>query len=86
MEVTPIQPLVLFKDVAETPIHPSKSTDMLARYATNEHAPTLRELSSKFGISSERCRQVCVQGLTRLRRQMAGRRHQIEPDLEVCAA
>lgn len=47
----------------------------------NEHAPTLKDLSLRFGISSERCRQICVQGLKRLRHQMFARRRNISPDL-----
>jgi len=47
----------------------------------NESAPTLKDLSLMFGISSERCRQICVQGLTSLRRQMFARRKGIEPTL-----
>ncbi len=47
----------------------------------NESAPTLKDLSNMFGISSERCRQICVQGLTSLKRQMFARRKGIEPTL-----
>lgn len=47
----------------------------------NESAPTLKDLSSMFGISGERCRQICVQGLTSLKRQMFARRSGIEPGL-----
>jgi RNA polymerase primary sigma factor len=47
----------------------------------NESAPTLKDLSTMFGISSERCRQICVQGLTSLKRQMFARRQGIEPTL-----
>ena len=65
---------------------PPRTRSMLSLLYFNERSPTLRELATKFGISSERCRQVCVQGLTRLRRQMASRCRQIEPDLEACAA
>ena len=69
---------------------PPRTRSMLSLLYFNEHAPTLRELAGKYGISSERCRQVCVQGLQRLRRQMASRRHMIEPgllaDVDVCAA
>jgi RNA polymerase primary sigma factor len=52
----------------------------------NESSPTLKDLSRMFGISSERCRQICVQGLTRLRRQMFARRHAIEPSLKSAEA
>ena len=69
---------------------PPRTRSMLSLLYFNDHAPTLRELAGKYGISSERCRQVCVQGLQRLRRQMASRRHLIEPgilaDVEACAA
>ncbi|MBT3194277.1 MAG: sigma-70 family RNA polymerase sigma factor [Verrucomicrobia bacterium] len=60
---------------------PPRTRNMLSLMYFNEHAPTLRELSHKYGISSERCRQVCAQGLQRLRRQMSSRRERIEPDL-----
>lgn len=52
----------------------------------NESAPTLKDLSRIFGISSERCRQICAQGLTRLRRQMVARRQGIEPSLRSAGA
>lgn len=48
----------------------------------NESAPTLKDLSTLFGISSERCRQICAQGLTSLKRQMFARRKGIEPRLQ----
>lgn len=47
----------------------------------NESAPTLKDLSQMFGISSERCRQICAQGLTSLKRQMFARRNGITPGL-----
>lgn len=47
----------------------------------NESAPTLKDLSNMFGISSERCRQICAQGLTSLKRQMFSRRKGIAPGL-----
>jgi RNA polymerase sigma factor (sigma-70 family) len=69
---------------------PPRTRSMLSLLYFNDHAPTLRELAGKYGISSERCRQVCAQGLQRLRRQMVSRRHLIEPgllaDVEACAA
>lgn len=68
---------------------PPRTQHMLALMYFNDRAPTLRELSAKYGISSERCRQVCAQGLQRLRRQMSQRRDRIEPALaaiEACAA
>jgi len=68
---------------------PPRTRNMLSLMYFNEHAPTLRELSYKYGISSERCRQVCAQGLQRLRRQMSSRCARIEPglaDIAACAA
>ena len=47
----------------------------------NEKSPTLKDISLMFDISSERCRQICLQGLQRLKRQMLTRRHGISPDL-----
>jgi RNA polymerase sigma-32 factor len=47
----------------------------------NEKSPTLKDISLMFDISSERCRQICLQGLQRLKRQMITRRHGISPDL-----
>ncbi len=69
---------------------PPRTRNMLSLMYFNDSAPTLRELSQEYGISSERCRQVCAQGLKRLRRQMASRWHRIAPELsvgfEACAA
>jgi RNA polymerase sigma-32 factor len=47
----------------------------------NEKSPTLKDISLMFDISSERCRQICLQGLQRLKRQMLTRRRGISPDL-----
>lgn len=54
----------------------------------NEASPTLKDISAIFNISSERCRQICVQGLNRLKQQMLTRRHGISPHLagNTCAA
>ena len=65
---------------------PPRTQSILSLLYLDEHTPTLRELGHAFGISSERCRQVCAQGLNHLRRQLASRLSQIEPSLEVCAA
>lgn len=68
---------------------PPRTQHMLSLMYFNDRTPTLRELAAKYGISSERCRQVCAQGLQRLRRQMQQRRDRIEPALatiEACAA
>jgi len=56
-----------------------RTKQMITMLYFNESAPTLKDLSTMFGISSERCRQICVQGLTALRRQMFSRRQGIEP-------
>ncbi len=47
----------------------------------NESSPTLKDIAVMFDISGERCRQICVQGLTKLKRQMFARRHGIAPGL-----
>ncbi len=52
----------------------------------NEKSPTLKEIAGMFGISGERCRQICVQGLGRMKRQMFTRRHGIAPGLASEAA
>ncbi len=69
---------------------PPRTQHMLSMMYFNDHSPTLREISLKYGISSERCRQVCAQGLQRLRRQMSSRCERIEPNLlanlDACAA
>jgi RNA polymerase primary sigma factor len=76
--------------VAEMRNLPPRTRHMLSMMYFNEQAPTLREISHEYGISSERCRQVCAQGLQRLRRQMASRCERIEPNLHphmsACAA
>jgi RNA polymerase sigma-32 factor len=65
---------------------PPRTRSMLSMMYLNEQSPTLRQLSTRYGISSERCRQVCSQGLGLLRRQMASRSERIEPSLAACAA
>lgn len=69
---------------------PPRTQNMLALLYFNEHTPTLRDLGQTFGISSERCRQVCMQGLNHLRRRLATQLHKIEPDFTIpagaCAA
>ncbi|MBT3293795.1 MAG: sigma-70 family RNA polymerase sigma factor [Verrucomicrobia bacterium] len=67
---------------------PPRTQSMLSRLYLNDGSPTLRDLASHYNISSERCRQVCIQGLHHLRLQLAGRLPQIEPGMPVavCAA
>jgi len=74
--------------VAELKSLPPRTQAMLSQLYLNDHAPTLRDLGQTFGISSERCRQVCMQGLNHLRRRLASQLHMIEPDLPIgaCAA
>ena len=73
---------------AEMESLPPRTQGMLSRLYLNDGSPTLRDLASHYNISSERCRQVCIQGLNHLRRQLAGRMPQIEPGVfaGVCAA
>jgi len=70
---------------------PPRTQNMLSMMYFNEKKHiTLKDLSNKYGISSERCRQVCSQGIERLRRQMSSRIKLIDPtimqNLESCAA
>ncbi len=60
---------------------PERTRDMLCHMYFNDNAPTLREMSSHYGVSSERCRQVCAQGLKALRRQLTPRLELIDPSL-----
>ena len=73
---------------AEMESLPARTQSMLSLLYLNDGTPTLRDLASHYNISSERCRQVCMQGLHHLRRQLAGRLPQIEPGIfaDVCAA
>ena len=76
--------------VTEIETLPPRTQSMISRLYFHDRTPTLRELSGTYGISSERCRQVCAQGLNQLRSRLSGRRHHVEPDfapgLGVCAA
>jgi RNA polymerase primary sigma factor len=70
---------------------PPRTRNMLSMMYFNEHrSTTLKDLSHKYGISSERCRQVCSQGIEKLRRQMMSRVKLIDPNIiqgmEACAA
>ena len=48
----------------------------------DDTAPTLGDMAQRYGISSERCRQVCAQGLTALRRQLTPCTDRIDPRLQ----
>lgn len=60
---------------------PERTRSMISVMFFDDGAPTLREMSSQFGVSSERCRQVCAQGLTALRRQLSPRWDRVDPRL-----
>ena len=59
---------------------PSRTQEMLTIfYFSEQRNVTLKDLARRYGISSERCRQVCAQGIERLRRQMMSRVKLIDP-------
>jgi RNA polymerase primary sigma factor len=61
---------------------PPRTQSMLSMMYFNERrSTTLKDLSHKYGISSERCRQVCSQGIEKLRRQMMSRVKLIDPNI-----
>ena len=60
---------------------PERTRSMISIMFFDEATPTLREMSSQFGVSSERCRQVCAQGLSELRRQLSPRWDRVDPKL-----
>ncbi len=65
---------------------PERTRKMLAVMYFSDDPPTLRDLSEVHGVSSERCRQVCEQGLRALRRQLEPRFERIDPSLAACVA
>lgn len=65
---------------------PQRTREMLHNMYFADDPSTLRELSERYGVSSERCRQICVQGLTALRRQLEPSFRQIDPDLSDAVA
>lgn len=69
----------LFSEMSKLPPRTQNMLSMM--YFNDKKQVTLKDLSKKYGISSERCRQVCSQGIKRLRRQMSGRINQIDPNL-----
>jgi RNA polymerase sigma factor (sigma-70 family) len=60
---------------------PERTRDMLYSMYFGDSPCTLRDLAERYGISSERCRQVCVQGLNALRRQLEPDFSRIDPVL-----
>jgi RNA polymerase sigma factor (sigma-70 family) len=49
---------------------PARTREMLSMMFLSDSKPTLHDLSMRFGVSKERCRQVCARGLQLLRNQM----------------
>lgn len=78
----------LFTEMSKLPPRTQNMLSMM--YFNEKQHVTLKDLSHKYGISSERCRQVCSQGIERLRRQMSSRMKLIDPSIlqnfESCAA
>jgi RNA polymerase sigma factor (sigma-70 family) len=61
---------------------PSRTGSMLIFMFFDDTAPTLGDMARRYGISSERCRQVCAQGLAALRRQLTPCTDRIDPRLQ----
>ena len=49
---------------------PARTREMLCSMFLSNTFPTLAELSQQYGISKERCRQICVRGLHVLKKQI----------------
>lgn len=64
---------------------PARTGKMLSMLYFNENAPTLKDLSKLFGVSSERCRQICAQGIQALRRNLQSKRTAIAENLDISA-
>jgi RNA polymerase sigma-32 factor len=62
---------------------PKRTGKMLSMLYFNENTPTLKDLSILFGISSERCRQICAHGIKMLRRNLLTQRGVIADNLEI---
>ena len=52
---------------------PKRTRAMIAQMYLSEEGASLGDLSKRFGVSRERCRQVLAKGLKTLRRHMEGR-------------
>jgi RNA polymerase sigma factor (sigma-70 family) len=65
---------------------PERTRTMLSLVYFSETPPTLRELATVYGVSSERCRQVCAQGLKALRHQLEPRFERVDPRLAASRA
>lgn len=57
---------------------PPRTKDMLAMMFLSDYKPTLHDMSQVFGVSKERCRQVCARGLQMLKNHMHSTWDQIE--------
>lgn len=55
--------------------HCDRIAEILWRRFYDDQIPTFRVLSSELGVSMERARQLCVEGVLRLRRNWRLRRH-----------
>ncbi len=65
---------------------PPRTGKMLSMLYFNESAPTLKDLSNLFGVSSERCRQICAQGIQALRKNLMAERPAIADSLALPTA
>ena len=65
---------------------PPRTGKMLSMLYFNDNEPTLRDLSNLFGVSSERCRQICVQGIKALRKNLIEKRPAIAESLTLPAS
>ncbi|TFH13452.1 MAG: sigma-70 family RNA polymerase sigma factor [Lentisphaerales bacterium] len=59
--------------VAEMLVLPERTRKMLALIYFDESATTYSDLAKIFGVSKERCRQVCTHGLSLLRQRIESR-------------
>lgn len=64
---------------------PPRTKDMLSMMFLSEYRPTLHDMSIRYGISKERCRQICARGLQLLRNKMQTTWDHIE-DVELYAS
>jgi len=62
---------------------PPRTGKMLSMLYFNESEPTLKDLSILFGVSSERCRQICAQGIQTLRQNLLAKREAIAENLVI---
>lgn len=58
-----------------------RTQQIISMLYLSENTPSLKDIAKLLGISGERCRQISVQGLNQLKRQMFSRRRRIAPGL-----